>query len=189
MPKQNRVAEQANWKVEDKLCTLLKDAEALDFLWADAGAVATYAINHTVSVLSGGVTPYKAFYGVWPSVNHMQVWYCDMFIHCRKTLGAQKLGEQGKPVKFLSYPENVSGYRTYDLVGRKVEVVPAPIFCEEAHPSWNIPFELTPDDSESDVDDDNIAPCTMTPSHSPEPSPTSPPSPAPDHTKGHPHCV
>ena len=52
----------ANWKIEDKLHTLMKDAAAPDFLWADAGAVAMYAINQTISASSGGVTPYEAFF-------------------------------------------------------------------------------------------------------------------------------
>ena len=62
-PKQNGVAERVNWKIEDKLRTMLKDTNAPDFLWADAGATATYAINRTVSISSGGITPYEAFYG------------------------------------------------------------------------------------------------------------------------------
>ena len=123
-PEQNGVAKWANQKIEDILRTLLKDAGAPDFLWA----IATYSINRTISASSGGVTPYEAFYGKHPSVDHMRVWYCDVFIHCAKTLGAKKLGERGKLVKFLGYPENASGYRTYDPVEKKVEIVRAPIF-------------------------------------------------------------
>ena len=111
-PEQNGVAERANRKVEDKLCTLMKDAAAPDFLWADAGAIATYAINRTISVSSGGVTPFEAFFGMRPLIDHMHIWYCNVFIHRDKALGAKKLGERGKLVKFLGYPENVSGYRT-----------------------------------------------------------------------------
>ena len=70
-PEQNGVAERANQKIEDKLRTLIKDAGAPDFLWADAGAVATYAINRTISALSGGITLYETFYGICPTVDHM----------------------------------------------------------------------------------------------------------------------
>ena len=80
-PEQNGVAEQANRKIEDKLWMLIKDANAPLSLWADAGAVATYAINRTVSASSQGVTPYEAFHGIRPSINHMRVWYCDAYIH------------------------------------------------------------------------------------------------------------
>ena len=70
-PEQNGVAKWANWKVKDKLHTLLKDAGAPDFLWADTGAIAAYSINCTISASLGGVTPYEAFYGKYPSVDHM----------------------------------------------------------------------------------------------------------------------
>ena len=127
-PEQNGVAEQANQKIEDKLHTLIKDTAVPDFLWADAGAMATYSINRTISALSGGITLFKAFHGTRPSVAHMHVWYCNVFIHCDKSLGARKLGERGKLVKFLGYPENVSRYRTYDPTNKKVEIVQAPMF-------------------------------------------------------------
>ena len=58
----------------------------------------------------------------------MRVWYCDTFIHREKKLGAKKLGERGHLVKFLGYPENISGYKTYDPATRKVEVIHVPVF-------------------------------------------------------------
>ena len=166
-----------------------------DFLWADAGAVATYLINRTVSASSGGLTPYEAFYGTRPSISHMRVWYCDVFIHHDKSLGARKLGERGKLVKFLGYPENVSGYRTYDPIGKKVEMVRAPTFREEARPTPNVPFESSPSDSESNTDDAAASPMptpppsphttSVTAAPPPPPPPSLPPNidePRPQHT-------
>ena len=44
-PEQNGVAERANQKILDKGCTIMKDAGAPEFLWAEAFATAVYAIN------------------------------------------------------------------------------------------------------------------------------------------------
>ena len=63
MPEQNGVAERANQNIEDKLHTLIKDATALNFLWANSGAIMTYSINQMISASSGGMTPYEAFHG------------------------------------------------------------------------------------------------------------------------------
>ena len=109
---------------------LLKEAGAPDFLWANAFATTVYAINHTVSSSLGDITLFEAFFGQKPNVSHMRVWYSDVFIHHPKDLGAKKLGEHGHHMKFLGYPHNSSGYRTYDPITHKVEVVRAPIFHE-----------------------------------------------------------
>src|SRR5260370_21403205 len=62
MPEQNSMAERANWSILDKGWTLLKDAGAPDFLWADAFATAVYAINRTVSSSTRNITPFEAFF-------------------------------------------------------------------------------------------------------------------------------
>src|SRR5260370_40372402 len=103
MPEQNGMAERANWSILDKGRTLLKDAGALDFLWADAFTTAVYVINHTVSSSAGNVTPFEAFFCHKPDVSHMQVWYSDVYVHQPKDLGSRKLVEQGHCVKFIEY--------------------------------------------------------------------------------------
>ena len=89
---------------------LLKDANAPDFLWADAFATTIYVINRTMSSSAGNITPYEAFFGQKPNVSHMRIWFSDVFIHHLKNLGAKKLGECAKCIKFLGYPQNSSGY-------------------------------------------------------------------------------
>ena len=142
-PEQNGVAERS---ILDKGRTLLKDAGAPNFLWADAFVTAVYAINRTVSSAAGGVTPFEAFFGQRPDISHMRVWFLDMFAHCPKDLGAKKLGEQGHCVKFLGYLQNSSGYRTYDPLTHKVDIVRAPIFHEEAQPQPSVTFETQVED-------------------------------------------
>ena len=44
-PEQNGVAERANRKILEKGHTIIKDSNALNFLWVDAFAMVVYAIN------------------------------------------------------------------------------------------------------------------------------------------------
>src|SRR5258708_4951032 len=62
-PEQNRVAECSNQRILDKGQTLLKDAGAPNFLWADTFATTVYAINCTVSLSAGNITPFEALGG------------------------------------------------------------------------------------------------------------------------------
>ena len=93
MPEQNSMAKRANQSILDKGRTLLKDAGAPDFLWADAFATTMYAINRTVSSGARNAMPFKAFFQQKPSVSHMRVWYSDVYTHQPKDLRSKKLGE------------------------------------------------------------------------------------------------
>ncbi len=102
---------------------------------------------------------------------------------------AKKLGEHGHRMKFLGYPHNSSGYRTYDPVTHKVEVVWAPIFHEEARPHASIFFESEAVDSSDDLFPDPAdipQQERITPSSSEAPSPDPPASPTPP---THPSCI
>src|SRR5258708_7655907 len=186
MPKQNGVAERTNWKILDKGRTIMKDAGAPDFLWADAFATVIYAMNQTISTWAGNRTPHEAFFGTKPDVSHMRVWYSNVFVHQPKELGAWKLGERGHPAKFLGYPEALSRYRTYDPTNHKVAIICAPSFHEEAHPQPDTVFKTPADDSDDDTtnrETNEPSPTDNTPHDTPEAPDSShaPPSTIPDH--------
>ena|SRR5258708_24435337 len=157
----------------------MKDANAPNFLWADTLATVVYAINRTAGSWSGSVTPFEAFFGEKPDVSHMWVWYADIFIHQPKGLGGGKLGECSHRVKFLGYPENSAGYKTYDLHTHKVQVVHAPIFREEAHPVLLSSFKSIGNDSNTGGDPDDIPPDSTDPLAVSVTTPLPPPSLAP----------
>ena len=176
-PEQNGVAERANRRILDKGHTIMKDANAPDFLWANAFATAVYAINQTTSSCTG-ITPYESFFGRKPSVLHMRVWYADTFIHQPKDLGTQKLGECGHLVKFLGYPEDSTRYRTYNPHTHKVQIIHSPIFHEETHLPSITSFKTSASDSEGDIDQNmlhSIPKVSPGPTEAPAP-PTQPPS-------------
>jgi hypothetical protein len=53
-------------------------------------------------------------------------------------------------MKFLGYPENSAGYKTYDPLTHKVEITRAPIFREEARAASDTTFEEKASNSDSD---------------------------------------
>ena len=67
----------------------------------------------------GGKTPFEAFFGRKPDVAHMRVWYADAYAHQPKDLGVKKLGEHGRPVKFLGYPEGMVIMGICDNLGKE----------------------------------------------------------------------
>ena len=162
----------------------MKDIDAPDFLWADAFTTIVYTINRMISSQNRAVTPFEAFFGRKPDVLHMWVGYSDVYTHQSKHLRAGKLGDRGQQAKFLGYPDNTAGYKTYDPRTHKVSIVRHPIFREEARPQPNVTFETTGSGSE---DDDNGAshagdltdPLPPVTSASPATSAPDPPQPPP----------
>ena len=85
--------------------------------------------------------------------------------------------------KFLSYPEALAGYRTYDPANHKVTIVHAPSFCEEACPHPNTIFETPADNSDDDTTDKNTH--ELLPTDDAPAPPNTPHAPLPA-TPGHP---
>ena len=55
-------------------------------------------------------------------------------------------------MKFLGYPDNSAGYRTYDPHTHKVQVACAPVFREMAHSTLLSSFESAGNDSNAEGD-------------------------------------
>ena len=122
-PEQNGITKRTNQKILDKGRAIMKDTRAPDFLWVDPFSTVVYTMNQTISARAGEKTPFEAFFGRKPNVSHMRVWFSDIYLHQPKDLRAQKIGEHGHPSKLLGYPENSAGYKAYDPLTHKVEIV------------------------------------------------------------------
>ena len=97
---------------------MMKDANCPIALWGEAVCMAAYCLNRTLTSTNGGFTPIQAFEGTVPDVSHMRIFYSDAYIHCSKSDGAKRLGDHAHLVKFVGYPEGVSGYKFYDPLTR-----------------------------------------------------------------------
>src|SRR5260370_14262553 len=109
---------------------MMKDTECPLALWGEEVSTAAYCLNRTATLANGGVMPIQAFDGSTPDISHMRIFYSNAYIHQGKAEGAKKLGDRAHLIKFVGYPEGVSGYRFYDPSSRKITLSCSPRFLE-----------------------------------------------------------
>lgn len=63
---------------------MLADSRLLHRFWAEALFTAAYLINRSPTKTLGDKTPFEAWYGKKPNVNHLQVFGCSAYIHIPK---------------------------------------------------------------------------------------------------------
>lgn len=127
-----------------------------------------------------GTTPYEAWYGKKPSVEHLRVFGCAGHV---KIIGPEvrKLSDRSVKMVFLGYAEGTKGYRMYDPVSKKLSISRDVIFEENKGWDWN--FERDSQDRPefliADFDSTVVHPTIGTVQGSPQPEvsePASPPS-------------
>ena len=72
-PEQNGVAERMNRTLVETVQTMLADSRLLHGFWAEALSTAAYVINRSPMKTLGDKTPFEAWYGKKPNVNHLHV--------------------------------------------------------------------------------------------------------------------
>ena len=116
---QNGVSERMNRTLLELVRTMLIDSGLPHKFWAEALSTACYLKNRSPVRVLKGMTPYQAFVGRKPNVDHLKIFGCVCYAHVpkdeRKTLDS-------KSVKciFLGYGSDVKGYRLYDLEKGKI---------------------------------------------------------------------
>ena len=68
---------------------------------------------------SKGQTPYEAWHGEKPKVNHLRVFGCDSYTHISKDERG-KLDMKARKCLLLGYGDTTKGYRLYDPVKDRV---------------------------------------------------------------------
>ena len=109
---------------------MMKDTECPLALWGEEVSTAAYCLNRTATLANGGVMPIQAFDGSTLDISHMRIFYSNAYIHQGKAEGAKKLGDHAHLIKFVGYPEGVSGYRFYDPSSCKITLSHSPHFLE-----------------------------------------------------------
>ena len=177
----------------------IKDQDCPLSFWGEAASTTAYCLNHTPTSANGGITPHEAFFGTVPDVSHLCTFYSDAYIHQPKSHGAKKLGDCAILVKFVGYPEGVSGYKFWDPTTCTMKLSQSAHFLDDKSPSKPPPSpapsiaELSnpspsPEESVSSAPPhDNNMPLR----HASDPTPP-PPSPSPPATPTPPlpsHCM
>jgi hypothetical protein len=111
-PQQNGVAERKNRSIEEFVKAMLNDQSLSMFLWGEAAMAVVYVQNRSPHRILKDMTPEEAFSGKKPSVEHLRIFGCPVYIHVPKDK-RKKLEPSGKKGIFVGYSESSKAYRIY----------------------------------------------------------------------------
>ncbi|KAM2382860.1 hypothetical protein ACFXTH_040483 [Malus domestica] len=95
--------------------------------WGYALYTAAYLLNRVPSK-SVSQTPYEIWHGRKPSLNHIKIWGCEVYV---KKLEATKLEARSVRCYFVGYPRETMGYEFYHPDDQKVFVARTAKFLED----------------------------------------------------------
>ena len=126
-PEQNGVAERSNRTILEKARTMLIHANLSKAHWAEALNTAIYLANRTpTSSLPDHKTPYEAWHGRIPDVEHLRVFGCRAWVVDHKPKG--KMDPRGWKGTFMGYGNGKNQYRVWN--GRTVLIRRDVVFDE-----------------------------------------------------------
>jgi len=143
-PESNGVAERLNRMIGESLRAMLESASTYDKrLWAEAGLTSVCIKNRQPHSALKDLTPYEAFYGTKPSIQHLQPFGRECFIHVpyQKRTDGKKLSPRAQRAIFTGYTNVPHHYRVF-LPDTKRTIVSAvtfvpPLKIEGATPMIN----------------------------------------------------
>ena len=118
-PEQNGVAERLNRTLVESSRSMLLDSGLPQKFWAEAIATATYIRNRCPTKAVQGMTPYEAWHGKKPMVNHLRVFGCDAYAHVPKD-ERSKFDSKARKCVLVGYGQETKGYRLYDPIRQKI---------------------------------------------------------------------
>lgn len=110
---------------------MIHDQDLPMYLWGEACSMAVYVQNQSPHRVLGNKTPEEVFSGKKPSVEHLRIFGCPVYIHVAKDKRS-KLEPSGKKGTFVGYSETSKAYRIYVPGQRYIEVSRDVTFDEEA---------------------------------------------------------
>jgi hypothetical protein len=135
-PHQNGVSERKNHTLLEKARSMFLEARTPKFLWAEAVNTANYLTNRSPMRANSGISPYQHLYKKPPSLHHLRVFGCLVFVH-EPDEYRTKLEPKSRKCIFLGYSEDTKGYCCYDPAIHKIHVSNDVHFVE--HCFWHMP--------------------------------------------------
>jgi hypothetical protein len=133
-PQQNGVVERRNQTVVAMARNMMKSKGMPGRFWGEAVSTTVYLLNRAPTKSVVDMTPYEAWYGRKPSVDHLCTFGC--VAHVKTVTGhTSKLADRSTPMVMISYEAGTKAYRAYNPVNKKLVVTRDVLFKEEK--SWN----------------------------------------------------
>jgi transposase InsO family protein len=133
-PQQNGVSERKNQTVMEMAKSMLFEKGLPKAFWPEAVNTAVYLMNRCPTKAIWKKTPFEAWSGRTPSVNHLKVFGCVCYAQIPKQKRT-KLEETSEKCVFIGYSSMSKGYRLYNLKTNKVIISRDVVFDEKAF--WN----------------------------------------------------
>ena len=134
-PQQNGVSERKNRTVMEMARCMLFEKNLPKKFWAEAVNTAVYLQNRTITKSVKGMTPFEAWYGSKPSLDHIRIFGCICYVMI-PSVKRDKLDRKSTVCIFLGYCRNSKGYRVYDPKTNKLGTHRNVAFDEEASWKW-----------------------------------------------------
>ena len=115
-PEQNGMAKRT---LVETVRSMLADAKLPHRFWAEALSTAVYLRNRSPTKAVQDMTPFEAWKGMRPRVDHLCIFGCDAYSHVPKD-ERQKLDSKARKCILLGYGEETKDYRLYDSNRQKV---------------------------------------------------------------------
>jgi Reverse transcriptase (RNA-dependent DNA polymerase)/Integrase core domain len=134
-PEQNGVSERKNRTVVEFGRSMLKHKKLPNQFWAEAVATAVYVLNISPTKAVVDMTPFEAWHGFKPSVDHLKIFGCIgyAFIEHHKR---SKLDEKSVKCIFIGYCSQTKGYKMYNPANGKIIVTRNVKFDEKSWWKW-----------------------------------------------------
>ncbi|KAL4323581.1 hypothetical protein GQ457_11G003910 [Hibiscus cannabinus] len=129
-PQLNGVAERMNRTIEERVRSMLSNAQLSKSFWGEAVKTATKIVNHSPSSALDGEIPEQVWIGKKVSYEHFKVFGCRAFVHIPKD-ERSKLDAKTKQCIYLGTPQDEFGYRLWDPVNKRIVRSRDVVFLED----------------------------------------------------------
>jgi hypothetical protein len=134
-PQQNGVVERRNQTVVKMARCMMKSKGVPSRFWGEAVTTAVYLLNRSPTKSVQGRTPYEAWFGKKPSVQHLKTFGC--IAHVKKIgPGVNKLSDRSTKMVLLGYESGTKGYRLFDPITEKLCISRDVVFEESERWDW-----------------------------------------------------
>jgi hypothetical protein len=129
-PQQNGVVERRNQTAVEMARCLLKAKGMPPKFWGEAIAIEVYILNRAPTKSLQNMTPFEAWHGKKPRVDHMRTFGCIAHVKAVGP-GITKLSDRSVKMVLLGYESGTKGYRVFDPVNNQLHVSRDVVFEEK----------------------------------------------------------
>ena len=115
--------------------SLLKSKMMPGQMWGEAVRHAIYILNRAPTKAVVGRTPYEAWSGKKPQIEHLRVFGCVGHVKV-PSVQLKKLDDRSMPMVYLGSEEGSKAYRMYDPQSKKLHISRDVFFEEEKAWEW-----------------------------------------------------